>query len=113
MTFKLLTLLGLFVGEYFCIKVLESIPGTYTGNARVPDIDLQNHLELSICVRFKTPHFDLSEPESFPRLAASVIDLNTLQPLSLWTATWCEDMFSGCTLAKEMTAGQSYIRIDY
>ena len=60
---------------------------------------LQTHKEFSLCLRFKTPRFNLAKSD-FEATYASVLSLTSLEPLLYWIATDCDEVYSGCTDAR-------------
>ena len=68
---------------------------------------LQTHKEFSMCLRFKTPRFNLAKSD-FPVTYASVLSLSSLEPLVYWIARDCEEAYSGCTEARRLAAGDMW-----
>ena len=127
MTLILLTLLFLLVPQAtLSIKVIKSKEKSEIGRAKIKDVELQvigrktflliflinlpqAHKELSLCLRFLTPGFSL-EKSNFSPLYASVLSLTSLEPLLYWSATDCEEAYSGCTEARREKAGERWGR---
>ena len=65
---------------------------------------LQTHKEFSLCLRFKTPRFNLAKSD-FEATYASVLSLTSLEPLLYWIATDCDEVYSGCTDSRREAAG--------
>ena len=70
-------------------------------------LTLKDHAVFSLCLRFKTPHFNL-ETTLFSPLYGSVLSLQTLEPLFYWTATECDHIYSGCSEVRKESAGQMW-----
>ena len=73
----------------------------------------QRHNEFSLCLRFKTPHFNLDETDDDYEtpVYGSVLSLVSMEPLLFWPALDCDYTgYSGCTAARRAAAGESWGR---
>ena len=77
-------------------------------------INPQHHNEISLCLRFKTPHFNLEETDdefTETPVYGSVLSLVSMEPLLFWPALDCDDTgYSGCTAARREAAGERWGR---